>query len=187
MVGALLLGAGKWVLELVKSIPFIAYVIVGLIVGGFAWGEHKEKQGKAEIQAAWDKSTERGRAIVARLEEQANAVTTVVEKEIVYRDRVITEKGQDRVVVQKVFVPPDSGNLSGGFRVFHDAAATDTVPDPAAIVEAAPTPIADVAATLNANYTLCHKAYARVEAWEKWAAEQARISEEAVNAAKENL
>lgn len=56
-------------------------------------------------------------------------------------------------------------NLSSGFRVFHDAAATATVPDPgSAGADATPVKAEDLAATVAENYESCRDNERRLEA-----------------------
>lgn len=156
----------------------IAAVIVAALIGWVQYIKHEARnEGRAEVQQKWDASVERGKKIVADLREKAGKVT--VRTEIEYRDRekVIYAQGREREVVRTVFVPTDSGMLSGGFRLYHDAAATNGIPDPAGIPNAAPVPVADVADTIDANYEKAHVCYATVEAWQKWAREQCKLNE----------
>lgn len=138
------------------------------------------KLGQKDIRDDWRESREKGKKIVDELREKANTVTTKIEKQIEYRDRTIYVQGKERERIKEVFVPFDSGFLSGGFRLYHDAAATNAIPDPTQIPNAAPTAVTDVASTIDTNYQLCHKAYARVEEWQNWAREQQRISKQAI-------
>lgn len=135
------------------------------------------EQGRSEVQAEWNKSIERGKAEIERLKKEAGKVTVKTQIEYVDRVRTIREKGD--VIIKEVtkFVPVDSGYLDGGFRVYHDAAAENRVPDPADIATAAPTAVTTVATTVAENYERCHIAYARVEAWEKWAEGQCKLNE----------
>lgn len=142
------------------------------------------KLGQKDIRDDWQASIERGNKIVKELRDKADKVTVRVEERVVYRDRLIEKQGETRTVVREVFVPTDSGNLSGGFRLYHDAAATDTIPDPSGIPNAAPVAVADVTDTIEYNYQQCHKAYARVEEWQNWANEQIELSNEAIAKAK---
>lgn len=133
-------------------------------------------QGKKGVQAEWDASVERGRAEVARLTSEAGKVTVRTETKVVEKIITIREKARAIETVREVFVPVDSGSLPGGFRLFYDAALTGSIPDTASIADAAPVPITDVADTHARNAELCHIAYATVEGWQSWAAEQSRLN-----------
>jgi hypothetical protein len=133
-------------------------------------------QGKESVQKDWDAAVARGVIEVAKLKEKQVVVTTKVET--VYVDRVTTirEKGDAIEVVREVFVPADSGNIGGGFRLFHDAAVTGVIPESASILDAPPVPVTDLADTLASNYERCHVAYATVEGLQDWIREQQRLN-----------
>lgn len=162
-----LVGAGKFF----KAVPLWVWAVIGLVVGVYFYGGYKYNAGEANKQAQWDESVERGKVIVDKLKAVQQKVTTVVEVKVEYKNRIITQKAKDRVQIQEVFVPVDSGVLSGGFRLFYDAAVTDTIPNPAEIFKANPVPVTAVATNANANYKLCHEAYSIVEGWQEWANE----------------
>ena len=132
--------------------------------------------GQADTKKDWDASVARGIIEVAKLKEKQVVVTTKVET--VYVDRVTTirEKGDAIEVVREVFVPADSGNIGGGFRLFHDAAVTGVIPESASILDAAPVPVADLADTIATNYERCHVAYATVEGLQDWILEQQKVN-----------
>lgn len=132
--------------------------------------------GQADTQRKWDASTAKGRKLVEELKKKQVVVTTKVET--VYVDRVTTirEKGDAIEVVREVFVPADSGNIGGGFRLFHDAAVTGVIPESASILDAAPVPVADLADTIATNYERCHVAYATVEGLQDWILEQQKVN-----------
>lgn len=157
-------------------------LVLGLIalaiVAALGWKLYSipYKAGQANTQAKWDASVERGRIEIDRLKSEAGKVT--IKTETVYVDRVktIREKANAIEVVREVFVPADSGNLPGAFRLFYDAALAGTVPDAARIADAAPVPIATVADTHARNAEKCLIAYATVGAWQGWARQQQRAN-----------
>lgn len=151
-----------WVLALVAVLGYAGVRIYGA--------------GQADTKKDWDASVARGIIEVAKLKEKQVVVTTKVET--VYVDRVTTirEKGDAIEVVREVFVPADSGNIGGGFRLFHDAAVTGVIPESASILDAAPVPVADLADTIATNYERCHVAYATVEGLQDWILEQQKVN-----------
>ena len=151
------------------------WVLAIVAVLGYA-GVRIYDAGQEDIQKEWDASVARGIIEVAKLKEKQVVVTTKVET--VYVDRVTTirEKGDAIEVVREVFVPADSGNIGGGFRLFHDAAVTGVIPESASILDAAPVPVADLADTIATNYERCHVAYATVEGLQDWILEQQKVN-----------
>lgn len=143
-----------------------AIVLALLLLGGWQvkrYGDHRFDAGKAKVQADWDKSREKGRKEVERLQAAAGKVETKTVVE--YRDRVqtIRLKGEERIREVQVFVPVGSSVLHGGFRLFHDAAArNEPLPDPAAVADAAPVDAQDVARTVAGNYQSWHEDAARL-------------------------
>lgn len=166
----------KWSASLTGKLVLglIALALIGWM--GRALYNIPYKAGQASTQAKWNASVERGRQEVDRLKAAAGKVT--IKTETVYVDRVktIREKANAIEVVREVFVPVDSGNLSGGFRLFYDAALAGAVPDAAGIADAAPVPIAAVADTHARNAEKCLIAYATVEAWQDWARQQQKAN-----------
>lgn len=157
-------------------IPWKIWLVIAILVAVAIGGRVAYNNGKAEVQAKWDASVERGRAIVEDLKKQRGTVTTVTEIKYVEREKVIREKGKTITELREVFVPVDSGYLSGGFRLFYDAAITNTVPLPASIATAAPIAIEDVADTHAYNAEQCNVAYEKVAKWNEWADEQCKLN-----------
>lgn len=139
-------------------------------------GRYVYTAGQRDVQEEWDASIARGLIEVAKLKEKQVVVTTKVETVYVDRVKTIREKSDAIETVREVFVPVDSGNLGGGFRLFHDAAVTGVIPESASITDAAAVPIADVAETVSANYERCHVAYATVDGLQEWIRAQQKLS-----------
>lgn len=97
------------------------------------------------------------------------------QKEAVVVDKIVTEY-VEKIVTRKeiVYVPsPDAcPELDGNFRVFFDSAAADKgLSETAENADAAPVPIADVAAATAHNFRICHDTADRLEALQAWAQE----------------
>lgn len=132
--------------------------------------------GKESVQKDWDASVARGLIEVAKLKEKQVVVTTKVEVKYIDRIKTIREKGDAIEVVREVFVPADSGNLGGGFRLFYDATLTGTIPESASITDAPAVPVADLADTIAVNHERCLIAYATAEGLQEWVREQQKIN-----------
>lgn len=170
------------------KLPWKWIIIAGLIVAalGMLWAAHldygaeQRAAGAKGVQDKWDEAVRRGKAEVARLKSEAGKVTTVTEVKYVDRVQYIREKGETIVKTVEVFVPvtsdPKLNYVDGGFRVFHDAAASNTIPNPAEIPNAAPTTLTEVAATVAENYERANVCFATVEAWQEWATAQCKLN-----------
>jgi hypothetical protein len=128
------------------------------------------------VQAKWDQSIERGKAEIARLQAQANRVSTKIETQ--YLTRVEKIRGDTQTIVRQVpvFVPAGSCDLPGGFRVLHDAAAEGSVPDPARAADAAPVPAQAAAGTIADNYGTCRETAERLTSLQDWVKQQQAIN-----------
>lgn len=86
------------------------------------------------------------------------------------RVKVIHEKGVTIIKEVPVYVPSDSCALPGGFRVLHDAAATDSLPDPSRVADAPAVDAQTATATVVDNYTTCNAIREQLIALQTWAA-----------------
>jgi hypothetical protein len=168
--------AGGWLLGVLRSLPWWAWLVVALLAAGWLYGERQHVQGAAEVQARWDAAATIEAQQRRDLEVKQDKVTTKVE--IQYRDRVQTVKVKGDTIIKEIvrYVPIDSPDLPPGFRVLHDAAAANELPDPAGIAYAAPVPAATVAETVAANYTGCHANAVAIEEWQNWANRQKALN-----------
>jgi hypothetical protein len=157
-------------------IPAWVWVALALIAGGWYYGHTRYEAGQADVKAEWNASVERGKKEVERLKKEAGKVTVRYETKTVTVVKTIKEKGEAIVKIREVFVPVDSGYLSGGFRLFFNAAIEGAVPDSASIPNAAPVAVTDVADTHARNMEKCKIAYATVDLWQQWSAEQLKVN-----------
>ena len=156
---------------------WLASAAVGLILLAGTWF-HGRHSGVEATRKAWDASIARGQAEVERLKGEAGKVTVRTETVYVEQVREVRVKGDTVVREVPVYVPAGSPDLPGGFRVFHDAAAAGSVPDPAAVPDAAPVDAQAVAATVAANYFTCHETREALIALQGWVAEQHALNPE---------
>lgn len=161
-------------------IVLLGLLVIGVLFFGLKeYGQLKNKwvdSGKAEIQAKWDEDKRKAEKEITELRKKANQKTVLVETKYVDRVKVIREKGREITKVVYEYLP--TIELDGSFRVLHDAAVENRIPDPAEFATAAVTTSKEVAITVTENYELCHIAYARVNAWENWAKEQCSLNPE---------
>lgn len=125
------------------------------------------------------------RYIVAQ---QAEAIRITARRAEV-TERVVTNyikvKGDTEVItrtIEKEVVRYADSNpgyaLDGAWRVLHDAAAANVVPDPAGIpygTAGSPPRAAEALETVTASYAACHKTADRLEALQEWVRGQAGV------------
>lgn len=157
------------------KIPWQVWACAGLIALGWGYGKWQHHKGASEVQAAWDASRERGKVIVEDLKKRQGTVTEKVVTNTVEKIKTIKEKGDVIVKQVEVLVPSDSCDLPGGFRLLHDAAATNTLPDSTRAVDAEPVPAQTAATTVAENYTTCNAAIADLQGLRQWASEQHQL------------
>ena len=166
-----------------KLLPLWARILIPLAaiaLAVFLWknkAESLREEGRAEVKAEWNASVERGKKEIARLEAAAGQITTVTEIKYVDRIKEVKVKGDTIVEYRHVFVPSDSGMLSGGFRLYYDGAVTNTVPDPAEIPNAAPVAVTDVADTHAINAKQCNVYIEQLNGWIDWAEQQCKLND----------
>lgn len=165
----------KSLVTIAKKIPYQIYVLVGLGICIWLYGLWQFNKGQADIQAQWDASIERGKARIEQLKAQQLTVNMIVDTQFVERTKVIKEKGEVLVKEIPVYIPVDTPDLPGGFRVLHDAAVRSTIPSAAESIGAAPVRVADATETIIGNYTTCHLIREEVEAWRQWYQEQSEL------------
>lgn len=163
-------------LVFLKGLPAWVWIAMALLIGGWYYGRLRYEAGYESVRKDWAASIEKGKAEIERLKKEAGKVTVRVETKTV--EKIVTIREKARVIYQdrEVFVPVDSGYLSGGFRLYFDAATENTIPDPAKLADAAPVAVADVADTYAYNAEQCHIAYGIVEGWQTWADQQTKLN-----------
>lgn len=123
--------------------------------------------GKMREREKWEsKAAIAEKAIDKKKVEQAEKTVEVI-TEYVDRVQIVKEKGQTIIKEVPVYVQNDA-DLSGGFRVFHDAAASNELPDATRIADAPAVPIEDAAATIAENYQRCHENSEQLMALQSW-------------------
>ena len=119
----------------------------------------------------------------ATIEAQRHTIETGIKQAVVsdqtvtkYVDRVQDLQKTSREIIKEVKVyVQDTCTLSGGFRLLHDSAIYNELPDPARIVDEAPVSVADVAETVARNYGICEETKTTLQALQSWVREQSSI------------
>jgi hypothetical protein len=119
----------------------------------------------------------------ATIEAQAHSIETGIKQAVVsdqtvtqYVDRVQIVQGKSREIIKEVKVyVQDTCTLSGGFRVWHDSAVNNELPDSTRIIDASTVAVETVAETIGANYGICHQNKETLTALQDWVREQSAI------------
>jgi hypothetical protein len=119
----------------------------------------------------------------AVIESQRHGIETGVKQAVVsdktitkYVDRIQIVQGTSREIIKEVKIyVQDTSNLSPGFRMLHDSAANNELPDATRIVDEATVQITDVAETVVRNYGICQENSTTLSSLQDWVREQSGI------------
>lgn len=153
---------------LLKKIPYQLWLLVGVLLTFWLYGVWQYQQGQKDVQDKWDESRKLGQAIVEDLKLRANAVITVVEHRVTTETKVIRERGDVIIKEVPIYIPADTPDLPGGFRLLHDAAATSTLPERSRLPSAEAVRVEDVTVTLTQNYGQCNEWRTQLLGWQEW-------------------
>lgn len=138
-------------------------ILLTVALVGFGW-----VKGADHVQVVWDAATGKQALQVARVQKKQAEATVQVVTHFVDRIKVVHDTGD--IIIKEVsqYVPSDSCLLPAGFRVLHDAAASNAVSDPASVANAPAVAAQDVAATIATNYRQYFELAAQLEALQEW-------------------
>lgn len=119
----------------------------------------------------------------ATIEAQRHTIETGIKQAVVsdktitqYVDRVQIVQGKSRTIIKEIPIyVQDTVNLSGGFRLLHDSAVNNELPDPTRIIDAPTVAVETVAETIAGNYGICHENSTTLSALQEWVKEQSLI------------
>lgn len=163
-------------INLARGLPWKLIGIFAIIASAFVGGcQYGAKIVTANLDAERAETEIKFQQLVAK---QAQATTQVV-TQYVDRVKVVKQRGADIVKEVKVYVSTQADSacdLPGGFRVLHDAAASQSeFPDPTRAVDARPASVEDVAATVAENYTTYHEVAEQLIALQSWVKQQEQV------------
>lgn len=176
MIAARLFLSAAW--GFLRNVPAIVYVGLLALVFALASGHYRAQRNEVRKAFAVHLQADADAMRKAKdLAAERDTKTAAVEIRIVDRIKVVRERGRTITKEVPVYVPADSPDLPGGFRLLHDAAALGLpLPGPAAIAGAAPVPAQDVARTVSDNYAGCRENAEALNGWKEWAAEQKALN-----------
>lgn len=141
----------------------LALILLAVALVGFGW-----VKGADHVQAVWDAATGKQALQVARVQKKQADATVQVVTHFVDRIKVVHDTGDTIIKEVPKYVPSDSCLLPAGFRVLHDAAASNAVPDPARVTDAQAVAAQDVATTIATNYRQYFELATQLEALQEW-------------------
>ena len=124
----------------------------------------------------------------AQIKAQDHSIETGIKQAVVsdktvtkYVDRVQIVQGKSREIIKEVKIyVQDTVNLSAGWRMLHDSAVNNELPDTTRIADAETVTATDVTATdaletVAANYGICAENSQTLQALQSWVREQSSI------------
>ena len=119
----------------------------------------------------------------AQIKAQAHSIETGIKQAVVsdktvteYVDRVQIVQGKSREIIKEVKVyVQDTCTLSGGFRLLHDSAIYNELPDPARIADAEAIGLEAATQTILENYQACNVNSETLSSLQGWVREQSAI------------
>ena len=119
----------------------------------------------------------------ATIEAQRHSIETGVKQAVVsdktitkYVDRIQIVQGKSREIIKEVKVyVQDTGNLSPGFRMLHDSAANNELPDPARIADEGTVKIETATQTILENYQACNVNSETLSSLQQWVRDESAI------------
>lgn len=135
------------------------------------------RAGGLSVKANWDAENLReAKAAHRTAERRAEVTNEVAGRHEQHRQKVrVITKELFREVDRYVPVAVDNCPLSGGFRLFHDAAATGEIPDPARLADAAAVTTREAAITIADNYGACRENGIQLESLQEWIRAQGQV------------
>lgn len=124
---------GLWNLaaSVLRLIPWWAWF--WLFVATAAWsvlyGNSRYAAGQAERQGLWDAASTKQEQRIRQLEAEVEAVRASHHVQIVERVKTVHVKGATTTRLVPQYIPVGACDLPAGFRVLHDAASRNEVPD----------------------------------------------------------
>jgi hypothetical protein len=119
----------------------------------------------------------------ATIEAQRHTIETGIKQAVVsdktvtqYVDRVQIVQGKSREIIKEVKVyVQDTCTLSGGFRLLHDSAVYNELPDPARDSDEGTVTAQAALERVASNYGICHENSQTLQALQSWVREQSTI------------
>jgi hypothetical protein len=158
------------VIPLWARLAALAVLAAALIGYGYA-------KGATSVQDKWDLAIAKETSAAVRVVVKQGQITERIVTQYIDRVKEIRVAGETIIKEVPIYVPADTPDLPGGFRLLHDASATGTVPDPAAAADAAPVSAQDAATTIAQNNTTSLANNEQLIKLQQWILEQQKLAD----------
>jgi hypothetical protein len=118
----------------------------------------------------------------AQIEAQAHSIETGIKQAVVsdqtvtrYVDRVQDLQKTSRAIIKEVIHVQDTCTLSAGWRLLHDSAANNELPDTSRDSDERTVTSQDALERVAANYGICHENSTTLSSLQEWVKEQSLI------------
>ena len=118
----------------------------------------------------------------AQIEAQAHSIETGIKQAVVsdqtvtkYVDRVQIVQGKSREIIKEVIHVQDTCTLSADWRLLHDSAANNELPDTSRDSDERTVTSQDALERVAANYGICHENSTTLSSLQEWVKEQSLI------------
>lgn len=156
-----------FLIPIAAKISIALTLVIALFSSGLYVGN---RLGISSCQEAVIESQRHGLEVSAKQSQISDSVTTK------YVDRIKIVQGRTQEIIKEVKIyVQDTSNLSPGFRLLHDSAANNELPDSTRIVDEAPVKTQDVAETVVRNYGICQENSQTLEALQDFVRQQAAV------------
>lgn len=153
--------------------PYRIFLLAGLV--GVVWF-HGYTHGAVSVQDKWDQARAEQVIKIVKVKEAQDAITKEVEVRYVDRIKVVREKGQTIIEQVPVYLPANSCDLPGNFRLLHDAGVSGTpISGTTSSADAAPIDLETATTTILSNYKTCRETRETLVGLQSWVERQKEL------------
>lgn len=145
-------------------------LLAAAVAGVVGYGAHQQSVGRDKVIAEL-------RERVATSEKARTAISAAADKRWAERSQQVKVIKETILKEVPVYVTEDDPDVSGAFRVLHDAAAHGIIPNPARVANAAPASAQDLARTITENYSVYNSVAEQLRELQKWVDAQQKAPE----------
>lgn len=149
-----------------KKIPWQLWLTgVFLLVCFFCY-----RAGQKNVRTEWEASIARGTAVVNELKKNQSVATVKFVTHFKGTARIIHEKGDTIIKRIPEYIPAESCDLPGGFRLLYDSSVSgEPLPESPVGIESQPIPLRQASVTIFRNNTTCLTSSAAYQTlWDLW-------------------
>ena len=156
-------------LPLATKITGVLSLVIALFLSGLYVGH---KWGTSACKDAVIEAQRQGMEIA----EKQTVVTEKIVIKYIDRIKIIEKKSEEIKNAIPNFVKADHDTfLSGGFRVWHDAASQNEIPDPTLIADARIVSVDQISGTIGFNYSACFANKQQLDSLQQWIRDQSEV------------